>query len=223
MIYSYCICLKSFKLPRFSWWRHLMETFFALPALCKGNPPVTSQCGAVMFIFCCDKFLKRHWSFRWVRQTHITYIWIVEIIHVSSFGQRHITNWWQLMTITSGVNDDTVCIMTGFSLSINYPNSKVHWANMGPSWVLSDLDGSHVGPINLVNRVNNDTWENASVISTGDTHIGCRCDNLSRKLVFSVFFLLPRYGAFDLGLAVCVPLPIVTGIFVLLWFQSRLT
>ena len=35
--------------------------------------------------------------------------------------------------------------------------------------------------------------------------------------------LLPRYGAFDPGLAVSVPLPIVTGIFVLLWFQSRLT
>ena len=35
--------------------------------------------------------------------------------------------------------------------------------------------------------------------------------------------LLPRDGAFDLGLAVSVPLPIVTGIFVLLWFQSRLT
>ena len=34
---------------------------------------------------------------------------------------------------------------------------------------------------------------------------------------------VPRYGAFDLGLAVSVPLPIVTGIFVLLWFQSRLT
>ena len=31
------------------------------------------------------------------------------------------------------------------------------------------------------------------------------------------------YGAFELGLAVSVPLPIVTGIFVLLWFQSRLT
>ena len=36
--------------------------------------------------------------------------------------------------------------------------------------------------------------------------------------------LLPRLGgAFDLRLAVSVPLPIVTGIFVLLWFQSRLT
>ena len=35
---------------------------------------------------------------------------------------------------------------------------------------------------------------------------------------------LPRLGgAFDLRLAVSVPLPIVIGIFVLLWFQSRLT
>ena len=36
-------------------------------------------------------------------------------------------------------------------------------------------------------------------------------------------FYCPVYGAFDLGLAVSVLLPIVTGIFVLLWFQSRLT
>ena len=36
-------------------------------------------------------------------------------------------------------------------------------------------------------------------------------------------FYCPVYGAFDLGFAVSVPLPIVTGIFVLLWFQSRLT
>ena len=36
--------------------------------------------------------------------------------------------------------------------------------------------------------------------------------------------LLPRLGrANDLRLAVSVPLPIVMGIFVLLWFQSRLT
>ena len=40
--------------------------------------------------------------------------------------------------------------------------------------------------------------------------------------VTSSYCLLPRDGAFDLGLAVSVLLPIVTGIFVLLWFQSRL-
>ena len=34
-----------------------------------------------------------------------------------------------------------------------YPDSKVHGANMGPTWVLSAPDGPHVGPMNLVIRV----------------------------------------------------------------------
>ena len=33
------------------------------------------------------------------------------------------------------------------------PDSKVLGANMGPTWVLSDPDGPHVGPINLAIRV----------------------------------------------------------------------
>ena len=36
------------------------------------------------------------------------------------------------------------------------PDSKVHEANMGPTRVLSVPDGTHVGPINLAIRVNND-------------------------------------------------------------------
>ena len=32
-------------------------------------------------------------------------------------------------------------------------DSKVHGANMGPTWVLRALDGPHVGPMNLVIRV----------------------------------------------------------------------
>ena len=34
-----------------------------------------------------------------------------------------------------------------------YPDSKVHGANMRPTWDLSAPDGSHVGPINLAIRV----------------------------------------------------------------------
>ena len=34
-----------------------------------------------------------------------------------------------------------------------YPDSKVHGANMGPTWVLSAPDGPHVGPMNLAIRV----------------------------------------------------------------------
>ena len=36
--------------------------------------------------------------------------------------------------------------------SKHIPDSKVHGANMGPTWVLSAPDGPHVGPINLVIR-----------------------------------------------------------------------
>ena len=34
-----------------------------------------------------------------------------------------------------------------------YPDSKVHGANMGPTWVPSAPNGSHVGPMNLAIRV----------------------------------------------------------------------
>ena len=30
-----------------------------------------------------------------------------------------------------------------------FPDSKVHGANMGPTWVLSAPDGPHVGPMNF--------------------------------------------------------------------------
>ena len=30
-----------------------------------------------------------------------------------------------------------------------YPDNKVNVANMGPTWVLSDSGGPHVGPMNL--------------------------------------------------------------------------
>ena len=30
------------------------------------------------------------------------------------------------------------------------PDSKIHGANMGPSWVWQDSDGPHVGPMNFV-------------------------------------------------------------------------
>ena len=34
-----------------------------------------------------------------------------------------------------------------------FTDSKVHGANMGPTWVLSAPEGRHVGPINLAIRV----------------------------------------------------------------------
>ena len=47
-----------------------------------------------------------------------------------------------------------------FSEMIYVPDSKVHGANMGPTWVLSAPDGPHVSPMNLAIR-----GDNSSVIS----------------------------------------------------------
>ena len=38
--------------------------------------------------------------------------------------------------------------VTSYELG-RFPDSKLHWANMGPTWVLSAPDGPHVGPTNL--------------------------------------------------------------------------
>ena len=46
----------------------------------------------------------------------------------------------------------------------NNPDSKVHGANMGPTWVLSAPDdGPHAGPMNLANReyLNGSHWFNS--------------------------------------------------------------
>ena len=45
------------------------------------------------------------------------------------------------------------------------PDSKVHGANMGPTWVLSAPDGPHVGPMN--HAIREGTCIVAPVIATG--------------------------------------------------------
>ena len=45
-----------------------------------------------------------------------------------------------------------ICGVTVYVL-LDSPDSKVHGANMGPTWVLPAPDGPHVGPMNLATRV----------------------------------------------------------------------
>ena len=40
----------------------------------------------------------------------------------------------------------------GSLLERRIPDSKIHGANMGPTWVLSAPDGPHIGPMNLAVR-----------------------------------------------------------------------
>ena len=42
-------------------------------------------------------------------------------------------------------------IYTSSNLVHDIPDSKVHGANMGPTWVLSAPDGPHVRPMNFAN------------------------------------------------------------------------
>ena len=42
----------------------------------------------------------------------------------------------------------------GYVSTHTYPDSKVRWVNMGPTWGRQDPDGSHVGPMNLA------IWDN---------------------------------------------------------------
>ena len=54
---------------------------------------------------------------------------------------------WIIMTVKSFWHTERV----NCSLNDN-PDSKVHVAHMGPTWVLSTPGGPHVGPMNLAIR-----------------------------------------------------------------------
>ena len=125
--------------------------------------------------------------------------------------------------------DDTLMIK---SFCVFYPHNIRCQFNMFCHWLYTDTpqfkwrDWNHKGfiyPYGHQNYKYQFTQGNQH-----DTQMEYMCILLHLFEQFSVVWWvinasLPRYGAFDLGLAVSVPLPIVTGIFVLLWFQSRLT
>ena len=48
--------------------------------------------------------------------------------------------------------------------SVAPPDSKVHGANMGPTWVLSAPDGPHVGPMNIATRAYTNSSSNDDVL-----------------------------------------------------------
>ena len=53
-----------------------------------------------------------------------------------------------------------ICNVSGkmVTQTYSYPDSKVHWANMGPTWVLSAPDGPHIGPMNFAIKVASDKY-----------------------------------------------------------------
>ena len=88
------------------------------------------------------------------------------LLAIPEFVQKHIqvNNKEDNMTITwgaSGIRGSTATlnnhrmhcrIINSPFFGIANPDSKIHGANMGPTWVLSAPDGSHVGHTNLAIR-----------------------------------------------------------------------
>ena len=50
-------------------------------------------------------------------------------------------------TINWASNADMIKIIVGYTCPEQLPDSKVHGANLGPTWVLAAPDGPHVGPM----------------------------------------------------------------------------
>ena len=56
--------------------------------------------------------------------------------------------WWEVnIGLGYGLAPPLEPMLTKICVAI--PDSKVHGANMGPTWVLSAPDGPHVGPMNI--------------------------------------------------------------------------
>ena len=60
-----------------------------------------------------------------------------------------------------------------------FPDSKVHGANMEPTWVLSAPDGSHIGPMNLAIRVYFDNAHTSLRNSWEWTHVYIENNNVN--------------------------------------------
>ena len=53
------------------------------------------------------------------------------------------------MSRDTSSNDKGVCFFPVYYNCIDYPDNKVHWANLGPIWGRQDPGGPHVGLMNL--------------------------------------------------------------------------
>ena len=76
-------------------------------------------------------------------------------VHSSGYPWRLLAIWssFQIKCMWSIKQKHDLSTVCSTPYILPYPDSKVHGANMGPTWVLSAPDGPHVGPMNLALRV----------------------------------------------------------------------
>ena len=101
----------------FSWWRHQMETFSALLAICAGNSPVPGEFPAqrpvtrsfdVFFDLCLNKRLSKPW-WGWWFETLSLPLWrhrnvLVEETYILILHSQY-RNWWRFCDHRSNIID----------------------------------------------------------------------------------------------------------------------
>ena len=93
------------------------------------------------YLFRGMMFIHMYLAFKWEHKHWVKSLWPSDAI------QHQIA---KTLGSTLIRHDPTLSVV---SISNQCPDSKVHGANMGPTWVLSAPGGPHVGPINLAIRV----------------------------------------------------------------------
>ena len=88
---------------------------------------------------------------------------------------------WQIMICYDILS---LCEMGPWLASLAFPDSKVHGANMAPTWVLSAPYGPHVGPMNLAIRVGTVEWV-SSVSGVSLKDMGKRERNTTKNKWYS--------------------------------------
>ena len=88
-------------------------------------------------------------------------------------------------------------ILVTCSSHVNNPDSKVHGANMGPTWVLTGPDEPHVGPMNLAIREvlghACHIWSSLGLKSSAHNH-SIRADPVMSRCVVAGMFDRKRKG-----------------------------
>ena len=125
-----------------TWWRHQMETFSALPAICAGNSPVpgefptqrpVTRSFGVFFDLRLNKRLSKQ-SWGWWFETLSRPLWrhCNEIHHHGRTISEFIT-----------LRKLILCIFKGALIA------RFMGVNIGPIWGRQDPGGPHVGPMNF--------------------------------------------------------------------------
>ena len=68
------------------------------------------------------------------------------------FHTKYLIHSWKETIVIQCGKFKNCQMRTSSNVGYSSPDSKVHGANMGPTWVLAASNGSHVGPMNLAIR-----------------------------------------------------------------------